>query len=74
MLHSMRRKQGKKGYMGIKLDLEKAYDHLRWPFIREMLLDMKLPIIMVEVIKNYLKCTAFSVLWNGEETEPFSPS
>lgn len=28
VLHTMRRKQGAKGYMAIKIDFEKAYDRL----------------------------------------------
>ena len=28
VVHSMRKKMGKKGFMAIKVDLEKAYDHL----------------------------------------------
>jgi len=29
----MRRKKGKIDFMIVKIDLEKAYDRLRWPFI-----------------------------------------
>jgi len=29
---------------------------------------------LVEVVMNCLNCIYFSVLWNGEETEPFPPS
>ena len=37
IIHSMRRKKGRKGFMAIKVDLEKAYDRLSWNFIRETL-------------------------------------
>ncbi|KAE8719829.1 hypothetical protein F3Y22_tig00109925pilonHSYRG00012 [Hibiscus syriacus] len=33
----MRLKKGKIGYMAIKIDLEKAYDRLEWPFIDDTL-------------------------------------
>lgn len=48
MLHTMRRKKGAKGYMAIKLDLEKAYDWIRSPFLRETLMDLRLPQLLIE--------------------------
>jgi len=74
MLHSMRRKKGSKGFMAIKIDLEKAYDRLRWPFIRETLLEARIPQMMIDVILNCISLTTFSILWHGEKTEAFTPS
>jgi len=74
MLHSMRKKKGSKGYMAIKIDLEKAYDRLRWPFIRETLLEARLPQLLVDVILNCISLTSFSILWHGKKTEAFTPS
>lgn len=33
----MVRKGGKRGYVALKLDLDKAYDRLEWSFIQESL-------------------------------------
>ena len=66
-------KQGQKGYMAIKIYLKKAYDRIRWAFLRETLLDMRLPQKLVEVILTCVTSTRFNVLWNGEKTEFFSP-
>ena len=54
MLHTMRRKNRERGYMAIKVDLKKAYDRLRWPFIRETLLEANLPQLTVDTIMNCL--------------------
>jgi len=74
MLHTMRWKSGETGYMAIKIDLEKAYDRLRWPFIRETLLEENLPQIMVDTIMNCLSLVNFTVMWNGAKTQAFTPS
>ncbi|XP_019096470.1 PREDICTED: uncharacterized protein LOC109130853 [Camelina sativa] len=34
-VHSVRRKQGRKGWMLLKLDFEKAYDRIRWDFLED---------------------------------------
>jgi len=43
IFYSMKNKKGKKGWMAIKVDLEKAYDGLQWEFLRETLSDIGCP-------------------------------
>lgn len=43
VFHSMTRKSGNKGWMAIKIDLEKAYDKLKWSFIKDTLIDIGIP-------------------------------
>ena len=43
LVHTLRCKKGKLGLMLIKLDMEKAYDHLEWSFIRTVLLNVGFP-------------------------------
>ena len=74
MLHSMRHKQGRRGSMMIKIDFEKAYDRLRWSFIRDTLLELRLPQTMVDVVMNCIESAKLSILWNGEPMEYFHPS
>ena len=57
--------------MAIKIDLEKAYDRIRWPFIRETLQEARLPQVMVEVIMNCVTTMSMKMLWHGAPTEVF---
>ena len=74
MLHSMRNKQGKKGYMAVKIDFEKAYDRLRWAFIRESLMELRIPQHLVDIVMTCINSANLLILWNGEPMEKFAPS
>ncbi|KAH9788525.1 reverse transcriptase domain-containing protein [Citrus sinensis] len=73
VVHSMRRKTGKRGLMAIKVDLEKAYDRLNWSFIFETLQLAGFPIQLSRLIMECVTTVKMSILWNGEVTEEFSP-
>lgn len=74
MLHTMRNKKGKVGYMAVKIDFEKAYDRLRWSFICESLMELRIPQNLVEVVKQCINSVKLQILWNGEPLKEFSPS
>ena len=43
LIHLINRRKGTVDYMGIKIDLEKAYNMLEWSFFRERLMEINLP-------------------------------
>lgn len=59
--------------MAIKMDLEKAYDKLKWVFIKETLEDVRGPGKFIHLIWNCISTATMRVLWNGEALEEFSP-
>lgn len=68
-VHSMRRKQGNKGWVLLKLDLEKAYDRIRWDFLEDTLHAAGLPEIWIGWIMKCVMNPEMSLLWNGEKTD-----
>ena len=60
--------------MAIKVDLEKAYDRLKWHFIRDMLNMYNFPPNMISLIMSYISGSSISVLFNGGCLEPFLPT
>ena len=70
----MHRRHGKLGYMAIKLDLEKVYDRLKWPFIQETLEEAKIPPQIIAMIMKCICNTKFNILWHREKTDDFLPS
>lgn len=50
MVHAMNRMKGKKAFMSIKIDLEKAYDRLNWNFIMQCLYESKFPPKLTNII------------------------
>ncbi|KAJ0230616.1 Reverse transcriptase domain-containing protein [Hirschfeldia incana] len=66
-VHSMRRKKGRKGWMLLKLDLEKAFDRIRWDFLEDTLQAAGFPDICIGWIMQCVTGPLMSLLWNGAE-------
>ena len=70
----MVRKFGPMGHVALKLDLEKAYDHLEWLFIKETLEFIQIPPKQIQLIMNMLSSTRFNIMWNGTPLSTIIPS
>ncbi|XP_061355349.1 uncharacterized protein LOC133299869 [Gastrolobium bilobum] len=74
LVHTMHRMRGRKGFMAIKVDLEKAYDRLSWGILKEVLSEIKLPGNFLNIVMAVVTTSNISFLWNGELTPEFQPS
>lgn len=70
----MRHKRGNKRMMVVKVDFEKAYDKVRWQFLREILGAVGLSEAYVNLIMYCVESASLSLLWNGDKLESFKPS
>ncbi|CAL1380641.1 unnamed protein product [Linum trigynum] len=74
VVHSLRKRKGRKGGMVVKIDLEKAYDRLRWDFLRDTLIEVGLPSSWIRCIMYCVQQNRMRILWNGELLEAITPS
>ncbi|XP_042972966.1 uncharacterized protein LOC122304767 [Carya illinoinensis] len=68
------RRQGKEGYMSIKLDISKAYDRLEWGYLEAVMSRMGFHSRWTQLVMMCVKIVSFSVLINGEPKGPIHPS
>ena len=72
VVHSMRNKTGKVGFMAIKVDLKKAYDRLDSSFIIDTLKDIGLPLNLIDLVWHCISLATMQLLWNDSSIDRFS--
>lgn len=60
--------------MVLKIDLEKAFDRLKWSFIKQSLHFFKVPPRLIFLIMSCITFSSISILVNGEKTDFFNPT
>src|SRR4051812_33057995 len=73
-VHSLTSTKAKKGAVVIKLDIEKAYGHMDWGFIRQTLEDAKILGNLSYAIMKLISRGSCMLLWNGKTTNMIKPS
>ena len=66
--------RSKVGSMALKIDLEKAYDHLEWSFIHQTLGFFNFPSSWIDLIMSCISSASLSILVNGERLDHFEPT
>ncbi|CAN0830758.1 LINE-1 retrotransposable element ORF2 protein [Linum grandiflorum] len=65
---------GKRDYMALKVDMEKAYDRVEWGFLFQLLTCLGFPNLWISLICECLSSATIFVLVNGSLYGFFSPS
>lgn len=69
----MMHKQKKiKGDMAFKIDIQKAYDHVNWDYLRGCLQDFGFPQITIDLITFCVSSSSLSLIWNGQKLQNFT--
>uniref|UniRef100_A0A803NSM4 Reverse transcriptase domain-containing protein n=1 Tax=Cannabis sativa TaxID=3483 RepID=A0A803NSM4_CANSA len=74
IIHSMARKKGSKGFMMIKLDMEKAYDKMDWDFIMEVLNFHGFKNPLLGWIKSCIQIKKMNLMINGVKQGTIHPT
>ncbi|MCI14325.1 putative ribonuclease H protein, partial [Trifolium medium] len=73
VFHHFNQSNSRKGFMGIKTDMAKAYDRVEWNFLKTTLESMGFPHQLTDTIMECVTNVNFSILINGTPSQPFSP-
>ena len=65
-LHSMQKHTRKDDFMAIKLDISKAYDRVKWPYLAAVMKKMGFNEQWIKLIMLCVITVSYSVLVNGE--------
>ena len=61
-------------FCALKLDMTKAYDRVEWEYLRAIMIRLGFHRIWVDMIMRLVTLVFFSILFNGERQECFTPT
>jgi hypothetical protein len=74
-MHTMHtRMWSKVGFMGIKLDMSKAYDRVEWGFLEVVMAKMGFPARWIKLIMECVKTVSYAIVVNGNPVGCIKPS
>lgn len=73
-MNFLNKSQNSKGCMLLKIDLEKAFDKIKWFFVHDILKYFKIFLRNSTLIMKWITISTISVLVNGSKTVFCSPS
>ncbi|GAU40964.1 hypothetical protein TSUD_187210 [Trifolium subterraneum] len=73
IFHYLAHTRRKTGYVGIKTDMAKAYDRVKWDFLEATLTSMGFPGFLVQTIMKCVTTVKFAILINGHPSQDFIP-
>ena len=74
IIKQMHKTEEKKGYMVMKIDLEKPYNNVDWNFLQETLVDFGFLDRIVSLIMLCVSSSSLSLIWNGNRMQNFVPT
>lgn len=73
-IHTIKRKQGKRGLCAVKLDMHKAYDRVEWSYLKSIMLKMGFDQRWVTFIMECVSSVDYKVRFNDVETDTIKPT
>lgn len=70
-MHSMRVKKGRRGFIALKVDLEKAYVKISSTFLQDTIIEVGLPSNLIRTMMNCVSFVSMQVVWNEELSDSF---
>ena len=73
IIHEMKKKKGRTGWIGLKIDIETAYDKIEWSFLKMVMTNFGFPQIWIQWVMQCVTTTSFSILIHGSPFGHFKP-
>lgn len=73
--HYLKRKtQGKMGYVGVKLDMSKAFDRVNWNFLLSVMSKLGFSNHITNLIREMISTVSYTILLDGRAIGSVTPS